>query len=596
MGLFLRCHCRHKNGKDHTYWSLVENKRCAGGKIVQRQALYLGELNRAQQQAWQALSHQIDPPAPTTPLLPSLAAESDLPAPAPSPTPQIQFSQFSLRHARQWGACWIATKLWQQLRFDEFWGARLPPSREGTHWRHILQTLVTYRLIDPGSEFRLHREWYSNSAMGDLLGEDFSLAAKDNLYRCLDKVLPHRDEVFQHLRERWVDLFQAKFDILLYDLTSTYFESDPPLGEKAKRRFGYSRDKRPDCVQVVIAMIVTPEGYPMAYEVMPGNTADKSTLRTFLKLIRKRYGKEERIWVMDRGIPTEEVLEIMRKPRHKISYLVGTPKGRLTKLEARLLKEPWHRARESVAVKLLDQDGEMYVYVESKQRVGKERSMRRRKLKTLWDRLKELRQQKGLKRDELILKVGQAKEKAGRVFSLVEIHYPKPEDPVDEEHFTFQLCKDKLRQVCRREGRYLLRTNLTGRAPAQLWQYYLQLVEIEGAFKHLKSDLHLRPVYHSKEHRIEAHLFVAFLAYCLQVTFKGHLRKIAGGLTSSAVLQTFASLQLVDVHLPMSDGKTLILTRYTQPGKEHRLVLAQLGWELPDQPPPRISADRKIEL
>lgn len=602
MGLFLRSHDRRKNGKDHKYWSIVENKRCAGGKVVQRQVLYLGELTQAQQQAWEEVAEQIEPTAAQTLPLPLLPLPSPAPpTPVGAPAPQVDFKEFSLHHPRQWGACWVAAKLWADLRMEQFWSPRLPCSREGTHWRHILQTLVAYRLIDPGSEFRLHREWYANSAMGDLLGEDFSLAAKDNLYRCLDKLLEHRQELFSHLRERWTDLFEAKFDVLLYDLTSTYFESDPPFPEGDPRRFGYSRDKRSDCVQVVVALIITPEGYPIAYEVLPGNTSDKTTLKSFLKLIRKRYGKENRTWVMDRGIPTEESLAIMRKPRHRIFYLVGTPRGRLTKLESKLTDLPWQQARESVSVKLLDAEGEMYVYVLSQDRVRKERAMRRKKLKGLWARLKELQQMKGLSRDDLMLKVGQAKEKAGNAYGLVEIRFPEAGEPVDAAHFTFRLRKEKLRQRCHQEGRYLLRTNLTGREPKILWEHYLQLVEIEAAFKNLKGDLEVRPIYHQKSSRVEAHIFVAFLAYCLHVTLRGHLKKIARGLTPRSLLEKFANLQLVDVHLPLKKeegvaAKKLVLTRFTQPDKDQRLLLAMLKWELPDQPPPRITAERDLEL
>lgn len=595
MSLFLRSHDRFKNGKHHVYWSLVENKRCAGGNVVQRQVLYLGEINQGQREALLQVAQQFDPPAPATPCLPLFAAAPNSVATTPLlELAALKLSEFSLHQPRQWGACWVSCQLWQQLKLDEFWTPRLLSSREGTPWRQVLQTLVSYRLIDPGSEWRLHRQWFSQSAMGDLLSQDFGLVAKDNLYRCLDQILEHRRSLFEHLQSRWQDLFGAKFDVLLYDLSSTYFESDPPFPENDKRRYGYSRDKRSDCVQVVLALIVTPEGFPLAYEVMPGNTSDKTTLKKFLKLIVRQYGKAERIWVMDRGIPTEEILSLMRKPRHKISYLVGTPKGRLSKLEAELLKLPWQAARPSVEVKLLPKEGELYVLVHSQDRVHKERGIRRRRLKPLWARLKELSQQTKLSRDELILKVGQAKEKAGRAFNLVEIDYPQKDQPVNEQTFTFRLRKKKLRQVIKREGRYLLRTNMTGSDPKVWWEYYLQLVEIEAAFKNLKDDLQLRPIFHSKQERIEAHIFVAFLAYCLQVTLKGNLRKIAPGLTPRAVLEKFAMMQLIDVHFPTTDNRTLIFTRYTQPDKEHKILLTQLGWQLPEQSPPRITAEGKL--
>src|SRR4030095_772 len=279
---------------------------------------------------------------------------------------QVQLDRFELRRPRQWGACWIGCQLWDQLQLDEFWSQRLSPSREGTHWLHVLQTLTVYRLIDPGSEWRLHREWFKNSAMADLLEEDFSLAEKDTLYRCRDNLTAHREGLFQHLRGRWEDLFGVKFEVLLYDLTSTYFESDPPFPAGDKRRYGYSRDKRSDCVQVIIAWVVTPEGFPLAYEVMAGNTSDRTTLRGFLKRIEELYGQAERVWVMDRGVPTEEVLEEMRQSPEPIHYLVGTPKGSLSKHEQALLERPWQVVRQGVQVKLLPHEGELFVLAQSK--------------------------------------------------------------------------------------------------------------------------------------------------------------------------------------------------------------------------------------
>lgn len=461
-------------------------------------------------------------------------------------------------------------------------------SREGTNWAHVLQTLTLYRLIDPGSEWRLHREWFKNSAMADLLHEDFALAEKDTLYRCLDKLLEHREELFKHLRRRWEDLFGVKFEVLLYDLTSTYFESDPPFPEGDKRQYGYSRDKRSDCVQVVIALVVTPEGFPLAYEVMAGHTADKTTLKGFLDKIEKLYGKAQRIWVMDRGVPTEEVLAQMRQSDPPVHYLVGTPKGRLDRYEQELLERPWQEVREGVQVKLLPQEGELYVLAQSNDRVCKERSMRRRQLKGLVARLKELRKM-DLSRDLLLLKLGGAKEKFPAAWRLVDIQVPRVDQEVRPDTFQFKLRKDKLRQVRRREGRYLLRSNLSGEDPAKLWRFYIQLTQVEAAFKDLKDDLNLRPVFHQLEHRIEAHIFVAFLAYCLQVTLRSRLRQFAPGLTPRSVLEKFAAMQMLDVHFPTTDGRELIFSRYTQPEKDHKMILAQLGWELPAQPPPRIS-------
>ena len=346
--------------------------------------------------------------------------------------------------------------------------------------------------------------------------------------------------------------------MLLYDLTSSYFESPPPDDEADKRRHGYSRDKRSDCVQVVIALIVTPEGFPLAYEVLPGNTADCTTLRGALRKIEAQYGKADRIWVMDRGIPTEEVLAEMRAADPPISYLVGTPKGRLNKLEKDLLTLPWQAVREGVDVKLLPQEQELYVLAQSRARIHKERAMRQRKLKWLWGRLQQIAAM-DLDREELLMKLGAARAKARAAWRLIDV-----EVAPDGATFSFALNRNKLRQVRRREGRYLLRTNLCGQDPAHLWQFYIQLVEVEAAFKTMKDDLQLRPIHHQLEHRIEAHIFVAFLAYCLHVTLRARLKPLAPGLTPRAVLDKFAAIQMLDVHFPTTDRRTLILSAVTR--------------------------------
>jgi transposase len=595
--MFLRFNRRFKDGKEHRYWNIVENKRCAGGKVVQRQVLYLGEINDGQREAWCQTIDAFDEGSQRHSQLALFPADREVPACADGHGVQVRLDAMELHRPRQWGACWLACQLYEQLELDRFWTERLPDSRKGTKWRHILQTLVCYRLIDPGSEWRLHRQWFEQSAMGDLLGADYGLVEIHALYRCLDKLLEHKTALFDHLRQRWQDLFGARFEVLLYDLTSTYFESSLPDDENDKRRYGYSRDKRSDCTQVVIALIVTPEGFPLAYEVLPGNTADCTTLRDALRKIEAQYGKADRIWVMDRGIPTDEVLAEMRQADPPVSYLVGTPKGRLSKLEKALLKLPWQKVREGVDVKLLRpsedaQDAsrspqqEMYVLAQSHARINKERAMRRRKLKWLWARLKQITAMEGLKREELLMKLGAARAKAGRTaWRLVDIEVaPKAAT------FSFALNRDKLRKARRREGRYLLRTNLYDEDPAKLWKFYIQLVEVEAAFKNLKDDLQLRPIYHQLEHRIEAHIFVAFLAYCLHVTLRTKLKPLAPGLTPRAVLDKLAAIQMLDVHFPTTDGRTLILSRYTELNADQKILVKQLKLDLPDQPPPRITA------
>jgi len=583
--MFLRANRRIKDGKEHRYWSIVENRRTAEGRVAQRQVLYLGEINDSQKDSG-CKTIEVLEEGHGLPRQVALFPEDRTVPEGEVEVIQVRLEQMELRRPRQWGACWLACLLWDQLQLEEFWGERLPPSREGTRWPNVLKTLVCYRLIAPGSEWRLHRQWYEQSAVGDLLGEDFRLVEIDTLYRCLDKVVGHKEALFSFLQQRWQDLFNVEFDVLWYDLTSTYFEVDPPAS--GKRQFGYSRDKRSDCVQVVIALIITAEGFPLAYEVLAGNTSDKTTLSDFLKKIEQQYGQARRIWIMDRGVPTEATLTEMKTSTPVVSYLVGTPRGRLSKLEKAFLALPWEKAQESVEVKLLPQEGELYILARSTGRRLKERSIRRRRLKQLWRRLHELQQQK-LKRDELLLKLGAAKTQARTAYRLVEIQLPGKSDPVTPQTFTFTLRKDQLRLARRREGHYLLRSNLCGENPALLWQYYMQLTQVEQAFKNLKSDLALRPLYHQKDSRIEAHIFVAFLAYCLQVTLQQRLRPLAPGLTPRAVLDKLAAIQMVDVHLPTTDGRRLILSRYTQPEKDQLLLLRQLQLNLPDQPPPKIT-------
>jgi transposase len=582
--MFLRATVRKKDGKKHTYYSVVENKRLSDGRVVQRHVLYLGEINSSQQLAWRKSIEVFDEEYPqsarTIALFPEDRCEAVVGA---EDVVRLRLSQLRLERPRQWGGCWLALQLYRELRLDEFWAERLLPSRKGTRWDLVLLVLVVYRLLSPGSEWRLHREWYGRSALADLLDMD-AVIDDHALYDCHDLLLEHKTRLFDHLVSRWRDLFNVSFEVLLYDLTSTFFEIDPPLSDEDKRQHGYSRDHRPDCVQVVIALVVTPQGFPLAYEVLAGNTADKTTLRDFLTRIERQYGKAQRTWLMDRGIPTEEVLEQMRRSEPPVQYLVGTPKGRLSALEQDLLIKPWKQVRPEVRVKLLPQEAELYVFAESQDRIAKERSMRRRQMRWLWARLKKLAAMK-LKRDALLMKLGAAQSKTPAAWRLVSI-----EIAVDGASFDFWLNRKKLREVRRREGRYLLRTNLIESDPAKLWEYYLLLASVEEAFKTLKGDLAIRPIYHQLVPRIEAHIFVSFLAYCLHVTLGHRLKNLAPGLTTRSVLEKFCAVQMIDVRIPTTCGRELTLTRYTQPEPELQLLLDRLKLSLPEQPPPKITA------
>lgn len=549
--MFLRRHKRSKDGKEHHYYSVMESRRLQSGKVAQRRVLYLGEINDSQQAAWRKTLEVFDEEKQQYRKL-SLFAEDRAEA-ADLDAVQVKLGQMQLRRARPYGNCWLGCELWKQLELERFWERKLPRGREGVAWTKVLELLVVNRLIDPGSEFRVHNHWFDQSAM----------------------------------QQRWRQLFDAQFDLVLYDLTSTYVEGEAEQNPKAKR--GYSRDGRPDCKQVVIALVITPEGFPLAYEVMDGNTSDKTTLRGFLDKIEKLYGTARRVWLMDRGIPTEALLAEIRNTRPDTFYLVGTPRARVNNFEKQWLDLPWQQVRDSVQVKLFAKDGETYVLAKSEGRQAKEIAIRRKKLARLLRKLRAMRRSCP-KRDQLLMRVGAAKTEAGRAFGFVKICLPKDGQQVTRETFTFAIDKTKLKDAEFRDGHYLLRTNLAAEDPAVLWQRYMQLTQIEAAFKCLKSDLGIRPIHHQLEHRVEAHILVAFLAYCLTVTLKHRLQMHAPGLTPRAVLEKLGAIQMLDVSFPTTDGRTLTMPRYTEPEPEQAILLHQLKLNLPQQPPPRLHA------
>jgi transposase len=585
----LKVHRRKKDGKEHRYFSIVESRRVSRRRVVHRTVVYLGEINDSQQAAWRKTLEVFDEKQQdftTLHLFPD-----DREVAGGIDTLRVKLGEMQLERPRAFGGCWLGCELWRQLKLDEFWQAKLPLGREAVPWEKVLCLLVVNRLLAPGSEFQVHRQWFDQTAMGDLLGTDFAVAEKDRLYRCLDRLLEHRQELFQHLRQRWQDLFVTQFDVLFYDLTSTYFEGEAKEIPKAKR--GYSRDHRPDCLQVVIALVITPEGFPLAYEVLDGNTSDRTTLRGFLDQIETTYGQARRVWIMDRGIPTEALLQEMRDPARQMFYLVGTPKGRVNQHEKKWLDLPWQHVRESVQVKLYEEEGELYVLAKSEGRQAKENAMRRQRLVRLLSKLRIMRRSLP-QRDQLLLRIGAAKKEAGRAFGFVTIRVPKAEQEVTRETFTFAVDKEKLQRAERRDGHYLLRSNLTAEDPGVLWERYIQLTQIEAAFKTMKSELGLRPIYHQLGRRVEAHILVAFLAYCLLVTLKNRLQTLAPGLTAKAVLEALAPLQMLDITFPTTDGRRLVMPRYTQPTPEQKLLLHQLQLTLPDQPPPKIQVQPEL--
>jgi Transposase DDE domain len=585
--MFLRYNTRKKDGKEHRYWSIVENRRLRSGQAIQRTVLYLGEINDGQQAAWRKSLEVFNETNQLTEQICLFPEDRQIPADVLNGL-QVRLSELTLQRPRVFGDCWLGCRLWDELQLGQFWRERLAEGRVQVPWVKVLELLTVRQLVCPGSKWHLHRRWFVTSAMDQLLEEDFAVAAKNRLYECLDRIEEHRAALFTHLQGRWKDLFGATYDLLLYDLTSTYFEGE--MQEAPKAKHGYSRDKRSDCRQVVIAVVLSAEGFPLAYEVMDGNTSDRTTLKWFLQKIQDQYGQARRIWVMDRGIPIEETLQQMRQSDPPVGYLVGTPRAKWDQFREQFERLPWEKLRESIEVKVLAQGPEIYVLAKSQGRRQKERAIRRRKLARLLRTLRVLRRtrQRPWKRDTLLHKLGAAHKEAGKGWGFVQITKPKAREPVNRQTFRFKVLKDKLKEAQERDGHYLLRGFNAGEQAGPMWERYMQLSQIEAAFKVLKSDLQLRPIRHHVEQRIEAHILVCFLAYCLSVTLRKRLQAHAPGLTPRAVLETLSDILMIDVHVPLADGRELVMPRYTQPEAEHRLLLEKLAWDLPPQPPPRI--------
>lgn len=580
--MFLRSYKRKKNGKWHQYFSVVENRRLTNSKTVQRTVLYLGEITSSQENTWHRTLEVFDADSGEH-RQKLLFADNASITECDVDSIKVKLSQMQLCRPRSFGGCWLACQLWQKLGLDEFWADRLDDSRSDISWAKVLKLLVVNRLIHPGSEFYIHRQWFDKTAMDELLNTDYRIAAKDRLYRCLDRILGHKEDLCKHLKSRWQDIFGIEFDVLLYDLTSTYFEG--LCGQNPKARFGYSRDKRSDCRQVVIALIVTPEGFPIGYEVLPGNTLDRTTLRYFLKKIESMYGKARRVWLMDRGIPTEDVLSQMRD--ENIQYLVGTPRYMLNKLEGRLTELGWKQANDNVEVKLLAEDNELYVLAKSKDRRAKERAIRRHKLRKYLQGLAKLRKN-CRNRDRLLEMLGGLKQQAGNCVKCVDLIIPPQGNRITPGNFSYSFNRDTYKKMILRDGMYLLRTNLTETDPNIIWERYVLLTQVEAAFKSLKSELAVRPVYHQLEHRVEAHIFVAFMSYCLMITLRQKLRYYAPGLTGRDVLDKLSAIMMIDVLIPTTDGRMLQMRRHSQPELEQRIILDKLKMNLPKQPPPKV--------
>jgi transposase len=575
--MFLRPNHREKDGKRHTYWSLVETVRTADGPR-QRTLCHLGELNDSAQARWLKTIEVFNEAGERQQL--KLFPSDVVPPPDDAEVAQVLVQRVRLERTRHLGPALLGLALWRQLQLDAFFEARVDAAPADVPWSRIAAVLAINRLCAPGSELAIEERWYPTTALDDLLHIPAGAINDSRLYRTLDQVLPHKTALERHLTARYGELFAAEFDVLLYDLTSSYVEGAAENNPMMRR--GYSRDHRPDCLQVVLAVIVKLDGFPLSYETFDGNRADVTTLETVMRMIERKYGQARRVWVFDRGIVSDANLAAIR--RRGGQYLVGTRRSTLRQVEQALLEGPWTQVRDEVEAQLVPIPGgtETYVLCRSTARREKELAIRRRFSTRLEDRLRGL---------ETRVATGRLKARAKieRLLGRLQASYASVADlyemAVREEDGHLQLhwmlIEDRRAWRDAREGAYLLRTNLVGQTVEELWTKYIQLTEAEAAFRALKSELAVRPVFHQLERRVKAHLLVAFLGYVLWVTLKHLLRRRGTGLTPARALALLATLQSADIVLPTTDGREIRLRRVTQPTPDQQLLLDQLEIAIP---------------
>jgi transposase len=604
--MFLRSHGRKKDGKNHTYWSLVETVRTPDGPR-QKTLCYLGELNSSAQARWMTTVEVFNEQGETQQL--KLFPSHVEPPPDDPQVARVVLNQVRLERTRQFGACFLGLELWKRLELDRFFEQAADGEAADVPWSRVAALLAINRLCAPGSELAIEQRWYPSTAMDDLLDIDEGKINDTRLYRCLDRILPHKTKLERHLKNRYGELFGAEFDVLLYDLTSTYVEGAAEKNPMVRR--GYSRDHRPDCEQLVIALIVNNEGFPFSYETFDGNRTDVSTMETILRMVERKYGKARRIWVFDRGIVSEENLAAIRKRGGQ--YLTGTPRSQMKRFEAELLKEDWTQVRPEVEVRkvAIPQGEETYILCRTAGRKEKEKAIRNRFSSSM---------EKALKGLEKTIAAGRLKDrnKMERRLGKIQARHPQVNDLYDVAlkdtpegvRLFWQIKEDRKNWRESREGAYLLRTNLQAETAEELWAKYMQLTEAEASFRALKSELSIRPLFHQLEPRVKAHVMVAFLGYALWVTLKHLLKRrpalvpkpSASGvenaqpMTPMRAIALLSTLQSADIVLPTTEGREIRLRRITEPTAEQKLLLRQLGISLPEhlQPHRECSADSAI--
>jgi transposase len=602
--MFLRSYTRRKSGKPHRYYALVESVRTEAGPR-QRVVAYLGELNHDQQRRWQrtCVFYNRQGEAQQLRLFPE---DEHVPLLDDPDVVRIRLSATGWTNARAFGNIWLGWWLWRLLKLDEIVDRHMPQGGHTVRPADVVAIEVINRLCEPCSEFALAEHWYASTGLEDLFGVPDSEVTKDRLYRTLDGLVAAKEGIENDLKAQLGPLFRLEYDVLLYDLTSSYFEGEAEENKLAAR--GYSRDHRPDCKQIVLALVVTQEGFPLAHLTLTGNTQDTDTVKRIVTSIESRFGKSQRVWVMDRGMASEENVEFLsQEGRH---YLIASRRSELSGFLAELTdKTPWQAIREEVEVKPIEREGMAYLLARSMARRRKERAIRRRQLIGMHQALKRLRNsvQAGrlVNRDKVLERVGRLKERYPKATRLVTISVARRGRPAVDWHWKAEAIRNAVAQ----DGAYLLQSNYTHWSPEAFWETYIQLTVAERAFRTLKSELKLRPMWHQLDRRVEGHVMICVLAYALWKTLD-HLAKQAGletrihkpdperpsaspqtrPMSPETILRELAKVQIGDILLQTTDGRSLMLRRVARPQPEQARILAALKLNLPE----RLTPDRVL--